>query len=59
MGTPSPFKIFTVPMVIVGLPEPRNEMCGLEAFDVGGVPPEIDAPGRLTVVALIVVALIV
>ena len=44
VGAPVPVEIFVGPSWIVGVPVPATEMCGLEPFDAGGVPPEVAPP---------------
>ena len=47
VGAPLPAEIFTVPICIEGLPVPATEICGLDPFETGGVPPLVAPPKSL------------
>ena len=47
VGAPPPTEMFTVPICIEGVPVPATEICGLEPFDTGGVPPLVAPPKSL------------
>ena len=47
VGAPVPVEMLVRPSCMLALPVPATEMCGFEAFETGGVPPEVPPPKSL------------
>ena len=47
VGAPAAEVMVVEPRVMMGVPVPATEMCGFEALETGGVPPEVPPPKSL------------